>query len=436
MATKQNVVRELVADGSAPRRYTDPIVLAEGCVIDGGIGQTLPNYNVMVVGCSGTGKSLSVNYPTMYEMKDTSLIATFAKAGEARQMAQHFKDKGYKVHILDLSDPEKSTIGFDPLQYVCSYDDIDDHGTQSIMGVIQKSVDDYWQKKAVPVVGMLDATALMIKDNATFADVLDLFDRMTIEERGYGIITGLDSLFEQLKEKAPNSYAVREFYNFRSLPIKTASCVRDTAAACLSAMYPESLRKLIRTKKSIDFEELASEKTALFIITSPVNTSLNCFANLVYATAIKQLLSFAAECDDYRLPREVRLIFDDFAVSSKILNFANYMSIFRSAGISTIIMLQSESQLYSLYGEQDGQTIINNVSTYCYFSGGMDLTTCEHVAKRVNKSLDSILYSPLDRIYIMQAGQKPKITNRYPILKDDRYWEMKKFNNREGGERI
>ena len=45
---------------------TDPIVLARDCVIDGGIGQTLPNYNVLVVGCSGTGKSLSTDLPAVH----------------------------------------------------------------------------------------------------------------------------------------------------------------------------------------------------------------------------------------------------------------------------------------------------------------------------------------------------------------------------------
>ena len=408
------------------RRKTDPIVLAADYTIDGGIGQTIPNYNVLVVGSTGTGKSCSVNYPTMYEMRETSMIAAFPKAGEARQMAGHFQEKAYRTPILDLSDPGKSTVGFDPLQFVNSYDDIEDLAALSVMSVIQKTVDDYWQRKAVPLVGSLIAATLMAVDNATFADVLDMFDRMQIKETDRGIATGLDDFFADLREHAPDSYAVREFYNFHGLPIKTASCVRDTAAACLSAMYPESIRSLMRSGKNIDFRKLATEKTALFIITSPVNTSLACFANLVYATAIKQLLLFASECPDCRLPREVRLIFDDFAVGSKIHNFANYMSIFRSAGISALILLQSESQLYSLYGEQDGQTIINNVSTYCYFSGGMDLITCEHVAKRTNRSLDAVLYSPLDRIYIMQAGQKPKITARYPILEDARYWAMRK----------
>ena len=160
--------------------------------------------------------------------------------------------------------------------------------------------------------------------------------------------------------------------------------------------------------------------------------AVNHFANLMYGTAIKELMSYAAECEGCRLPRDVRLVFDDFAVGSKIHNFAEYISVFRAAGISAVILLQSESQLFSIYGEQDGKSIINNVSTYCYFSGGMDLTTCEHVARRTNRPLETILYSPMDRIYIMQAGRKPLVTRRYPILTDRRYLEMRQGQGRCG----
>lgn len=408
------------------RRKMDPIILAADCVIDGGIGKTLPNYNTAVVGPSGAGKSLSVNYPTMFATENGSIIANFAKPGEARMMAEHFRQKGYQTWILDLSCPEKSTVGFDPLRFVKSIEDIEELASQSVMSVITKTVDDYWQRKAIPLVGALCDAARLVRPGATMADVLELFDRMQLSEQGYGITTGLDGLFEQLKRKYPDSYAVREFYNFHSLPVKTASCVRDTAAACLSAMYPASVRPLMRMKEQIDFRALATEKTALFIITSPVNVSLGCYADLTYAVSTRELLRYAAECPDYRLPLDVRLIFDDFAGSSRIHNFPVYISIFRSAGISALILLQSESQLYSMYGEQDGKTILNNVSTYCYFSGGMDLTTCENVARRMNKSLESVLYSPMDQVYIMQSGQKPRITSRYPILTDERYLQMRR----------
>lgn len=413
-------------------KQMDPIVLAEDCVIAGGIGTTLPNYNVLVVGCSGTGKSLSVNYPTLYEMQNSSVIATFAKAGEARQMAHHFRKKGYETRICDLSNPARSDVCFDPLRYIKTPQDVEELANQCVMPLLKKTADEYWQRKAVPLVGALISAALEATKQSTFADVLDLFDRMQVEESrtSSGIETGLDRLFAALKREKPECYAVREYYSFRSLPPKTASCVRDTAAACLSAMFPEDIRQMMRESNSIDFRELATKKTALFVITSPVNTAVNNFANLMYGTAIKELMAFASERRDCRLPRDVRLVFDDFAVGSKIHNFAEYISVFRSAGISALILLQSESQLFSIYGEQDGQSIINNVSTYCYFSGGMDLTTCEHVARRTNRPLETVLYSPLDRIYIMQAGRKPLVTKRYPIMNDCRYQEMKQDRGR------
>lgn len=414
------------------KKTIDPIVLAEDCVITGGIGETLPNYNVLVVGCSGTGKSLSVNYPTLYNMQEASVVATFSKAGEARLMAEHFRKKGYRTMICDLSDPERSEVSFDPLRYVQCFEDINDLANQSVCSVLQKTVDDYWNNKARPLIGALISAAMMLDQNATFADVLELFDRLRLEERRSGISTGLDETFSKLAQEDPDCYAVREFLNFHSLPYKTASCVRDTAASALSAVYPHSLRKMMRSKDSIDFRRLATERTALFIITSPLNSSLYAYANMIYGTCINQLLAYAAECDDQRLPRPVRLVFDDFAVGAKIQHFAEQISIFRSAGISTVILLQSESQLYALYGDHDGKTILNNVSTYCYFAGGMDLTTCEHVARRTNQPLDSVLYAPLDRVYVMQAGRKPRISSRYPILQDRRYLEMTRFQRRTG----
>ena len=407
-------------------RKTDPIILAADCVIDGGIGKTLPNYNTVAVGGSGTGKSHSISMPTMLSAENGSIFANYAKPGEGWMMAGHFRRKGYKTQVLDLNCPEKSTVGFDPLRFVKNIEDIEELASQSIHSVITKTVDDYWQRKAAALFGALCDGARLIRPGATMADVLELFDRMQLSEQGYGITTGIDGVFEQLKRKYPDSYAVREFYNFHSLPVKTASCVRDTAAACLAAMYPASIRPLMRKTEQIDFRAMATEKTAQFIITSPVNASLGCFADLVYGVGTRELLRYAAECPDYRLPLDVRLIFDDFAASSKIQNFAGYISIFRSAGISALILLQSESQLYSMYGEQDGKTILNNVSTYCYFSGGMDLTTCENVAKRMNKSLESVLYSPMDQVYIMQSGQKPRISTRYPILTDERYLQLRR----------
>lgn len=181
---------------------------------------------------------------------------------------------------------------------------------------------------------------------------------------------------------------------------------------------------MMQGENQIDFEALVEEKTFLMIITSPVNTSLYMFANLLFGVAIKQLLEYAERCEEMRLPRPVRLMFDDFACGARIEGFSRHISIFRSAGISAMMLIQSESQLREMYTEAESETIINNCSVYVYFPGGMDLITCRSISQRLDVPLADILYAPMGEVIIMQSGKKPVRTRRYDIYNSEEY---KKF---------
>ena len=127
----------------------------------------------------------------------------------------------------------------------------------------------------------------------------------------------------------------------------------------------------------------------------------------------------------------VHIICDDFACGTKINNFDNLISVFRAKGISTMIMLQSESQLNSLYGEDKATTIINNCDTYIYM-GGNDLKTARNISIRLNKPLDEVLYMKFDNIYLFQRGAKPKKIRRYKTLEDTFYKQyIEKVEERE-----
>ena len=127
--------------------------------------------------------------------------------------------------------------------------------------------------------------------------------------------------------------------------------------------------------------------------------------------------------EDGRLERPVHVLCDDFACGAKIVNFAEYISVFREKGISVMMMLQSESQLKSIYGEDDAKTIINNADTYIYL-GGIDLDTAKSVSQRLNKPLEDVLSMPIGREYIFRRGQKPIVTERYQIQGDREYQEL------------
>ena len=326
----------------------DPIVLGASCILSGDdVGKTRPNANALIVGTSGCGKSTSVILPTVCRMHYSNPIMSYAKERDAYAMASYLKTKGYMVHVLNIVHPQQSTISFDPLLSLESIEDIDALAASIVDSAIRQSADDYWQAKAKPLLASLITAAILNGDDACsvgMVDVLKLFDRLIPKESGYGVETELDEMFQRLAEADPDGYAVREYRSWHALPYRTASCVRDTVAAALSIVFPEAIRKMMQEKPQLDVERFVWHQEALIVITSAVDTAQQEYANLFYRDTERQLLRYAAGCPGGQLPREIRYIFDDFACSAPIQGFANDISLFRSAGISAIMLLQSDGK--------------------------------------------------------------------------------------------
>ena len=145
--------------------------------------------------------------------------------------------------------------------------------------------------------------------------------------------------------------------------------------------------------------------------------------NILYADMFRVLFDEAEKNEGSRLKVPVHIVCDDFACGSRISGFEDYISIFRAAGISVTMLLQSETQLISMYGEAAAKTIINNCDTYVYM-GGMDLTTCNNISQRMNKPLNKVMTMPLEQVVVFRRGSEPYVSRRYQILEDAIYREV------------
>ena len=120
----------------------------------------------------------------------------------------------------------------------------------------------------------------------------------------------------------------------------------------------------------------------------------------------------------------IRIICDDFACGAKIYNFHEYISICREEKISITVMLQTESQLQSIYGDYEAQTILNNADTYVYM-GGNDVKTADNIARRAGKEVLEILYMPVGKELIFRRGESgPIIADRYDLLNDKEFLKI------------
>ena len=405
---------------------SDKMILGENVVYSTDPDETGLNNNVIVCGSSGSGKTMSIVEPILLETFHSSLIVTVTKRKIVKKYASVFSERGYTIEELNFVEPTESTVSYDPLQFIASYADILFLAESIVYANPRKersNSDPYWDEAAVSLLCALIAVVLGTIDNASFADVLKLLSKLSFVDCDGQISTSLDSQFAVIAKKDPNGFALSCWKSFRKLPIKTASCVFSTLNATVDKIFNPELRQMIEKPEKIDLEALASQKTILFISSSAVNPALTCFINMFYAQAFKTLFEYAESFPDGKLPIPVRMLCDDFATGGRILNFPEYISIFREKGISTMLLLQSESQLESMYGNEDAITIINNCDTYIYM-GGMDIKTGRSVSERLNLPLDEVLYMPLGQIFVFRRGQKPIITTRYDILKNKEYQKI------------
>lgn len=410
----------------------EKVILGENCSYSADSNETGLNNNVIVCGGSGSGKTMSVSEPRLLETKTSSMIATVTKRRIVNKYMPLFKKRGYEILDLNFVNPLESSCAYDPLDYVESYSDITFLAKSIVKADPQKdnsSADPYWDEAATSLLSAEIAYTLMTKDNPTFADVLELHDSLVLDEGSGTIRTSLDGKFAYIASKDPTCFAVSCWKSFKNLPIKTAGCVFGTLNTTIDTIFSPELRKMMITKKKVDFEKMATKKTILFVTTSAVNPALHCFVNMFYAQAFKQLFEYAENRPDGVLPIPVHVLCDDFATGSRVLNFSEYISIFREKGISVTLLLQSESQLEQMYGTDNATTIINNCDSYIYL-GGMDLRTAQNISLRLNAPLDEVLYMPIGQEILFRRGQRPIITRRYDIQKNDIYQKVTKDYNK------
>lgn len=403
----------------------DRVILGNGenCIFSSDIKKTGLNNNVIVLGGSGTGKTCSIIEPRLLETYSKSLIVTCTKRRIVKKYSSLFRNRGYKVLDLNFVHPEDGNVGFDPLNFIDSFQSITFQSKSIVYANPQKvlsTADPYFDETATSLLNAEISYILMTKEHPTFDDVIQFHNGLRIEDKGGVISTNYDYLFEQLENRDPSCFAVTCFKSFKQLPIKTASCVFSSLNTTMDSIFTPEVRELFKKDQTLDFEEFAKEKTILFVTTSPVNSSLNSLVSMLYGSAFKQLFEFAEEQPNGELPIQVEVLADDFATGACIPNFPEYISIFREKGVSATILLQSESQLSSLYGQDKATTIMNNADSIVYL-GSMDIETGRNISIRANRPLEDILYMPLGKEIVFRRGQKPIFTDRYNIFENELY---------------
>ena len=287
------------------------------------------------------------------------------------EVGQLLRRGGYRIKVLNTINFSKS-MRYNPFAYLHSEKDILKLVNTIIAntkGDGEKSAEDFWVKSErlfyTALIGYIWYEAPENEKN--FTTLLEMINASEAREDDAEFQSPVDEMFARLAEKEPEHFAVRQYQKFLLSAGKTRSSILISCGARLAPFDIREVRELMETDE-MELDTLGDRKTALFLIMSDTDTTFNFILAMLQSQLINLLCDRADDVYGGRLPVHVRLILDEFANIGQIPNFDKLIATIRSREISASIILQSQSQLKSIY--KDAADIISDNCDCTLFLSG------------------------------------------------------------------
>ena len=434
--------------------------------------KTARNKNILVIGGSGSGKTRFFVKPSLLQMHSSYVVTDpkgqllretgklLAHGGPKRdENGKPVRDKHgkvvyepYRIKVLNTINFSKS-MKYNPLAYVRSEKDI-----LKLVNVIiantkgdgEKSSEDFWIKAErllyCALIGYIWYEAEPEEKN--FITLLELINACEAREDDETYKSPVDILFDELAQAQPEHFAVKQYVKFKMAAGKTLKSILVSCGARLSPFDIKELRDIM-TEDELELDTMGDRKTALFLIMSDTDTTFNFVIAMLQSQLFNLLCDKADDFYNGRLPVHVRCLLDEFANIGQIPNFDKLIATIRSREISASIILQSQSQLKTIYKDA-ADTIVGNCDS-TLFLGGKEKGTLKEISELLGKeTIDSLnqsenrgaqtshglSYQKLgkelmtqDEIAVMDGGKcilqlrgvRPFFSDKYDLTKHPRY---------------
>lgn len=459
------------------------------------------NKNILIVGGSGAGKTRGFVKPSLMQMQ-CSYVVTDPKGTVLEEVgtmlargAWELDDKGnkvpkvgkngqvlktksgkviykrtpYKIKVFNTINFAKS-MHYNPFAYIHTEQDVLKFVNTLIAntkGEGAQSGEDFWVKAERLLFTAYVAYIVKYckKSERNFVSLLAMIDASETREEDEDFENAIDLMFKDIEfgndeegiEADPDSFAVRQYHKYKLAAGKTAKSILVSCGARLAPFDIKEVRE-ITAYDELDLGDIGRRKTALFVIISDTDDSLNFLVSIMYTQLFNLLCTIADDEYHGKLPVHVRCILDEFANIGQIPKFDKLIATIRSREISASIILQSKAQLKSIY-KDNAETIEGNCDTFL-FLGGKEKSTLKDLSEVLGKeTIDTyntsdtrgtsqsygLNYQKLgrelmsqDRLALMDGGKcilqvrgvRPFFSDKVDITANEMYKELSDFDKK------
>ena len=269
------------------------------------------NKNIVVIGGSGSGKTRFFVKPSVMQM-NCSMVITDPKGtlieecGKMLAKGPPKKDKNgnimkdksgkvvhepYVIKVLNTINFSKS-LHYNPFAYIRSEKDILKLVTTIIVntkGEGEKASEDFWVKAE-----KLLYTALIAfiwyegdEEEKNLNTLLDLLNESETREEDETYQNPVDMMFQELEERDPQHFAVRQYKKYKMAAGKTAKSILISCGARLAPFDIAELREIM-SYDEMELDKIGDRKTALFLIMSDTDTTFNFVIAMLQSQLFKE----------------------------------------------------------------------------------------------------------------------------------------------------
>lgn len=459
------------------------------------------NKNILIVGGSRAGKTRGFVKPSLMQMQ-CSYVVTDPKGTVLEEVgtmlargAWELDDKGnkvpkvgkngqtlktksgkviykrtpYKIKVFNTINFAKS-MHYNPFAYIHTEQDVLKFVNTLIAntkGEGAQSGEDFWVKAERLLFTAYVAYIVKYckKSERNFVSLLAMIDASETREEDEDFENAIDLMFKDIEfgneeegiEADPDSFAVRQYHKYKLAAGKTAKSILVSCGARLAPFDIKEVRE-ITAYDELNLGDIGRRKTALFVIISDTDDSLNFLVSIMYTQLFNLLCTIADDEYHGKLPVHVRCILDEFANIGQIPKFDKLIATIRSREISASIILQSKAQLKSIY-KDNAETIEGNCDTFL-FLGGKEKSTLKDLSEVLGKeTIDTyntsdtrgtsqsygLNYQKLgrelmsqDRLALMDGGKcilqvrgvRPFFSDKVDITANEMYKELSDFDKK------
>ena len=378
------------------------------------------NRNVTLIGRPGTGKSRYYFKPNILSANGESLIITDPKGELLRDCGMSLVRNGYDIRVLNLVDKSQSD-NFNPLMYIRkkekipdNYEEIDfnnglsmeqemkskswiaEDDVMTLINTLMQNTksetiesntgDPFWEKaEMVFLQAIMYYVIFNYEDrDKNFKTILELIRLAEPDKEGN---SQLGRLFEMWERKDPNNIGIKQWHHFKvsaSSP-KMMSTIIMTASSRLAPFNIAELENMTTTD-TMELWRIGKKgdegKIAIFVITSPNNSTFNFLANIMYSQ-IFTIIDYNASQNNGSLPAGCQIYMDEWSQLGTIPRFLEMLAYIRGLNCGITIGLQSLSQYKKVY--KDNWETGLDCCDYTLFLGSRSKETLEYISLLMGK---------------------------------------------------